>query len=429
VKDLFRGFYRPSDEELKILWEECTFFIDANILLNLYRYPKSASEALLKVLTHVSSRLEVPYQAALEYQSNRLAVIAEQKNTYKEVRKHINDSISSLEKNLSGLQLHKRHSAINPSSFLKDILEKTQEFEKELSLLEDRQLDVYKSDTIRNELDNLLIDKVGPALKQEWLDKLYVEGKIRYENERPPGYADQSKSKEEPRLYGGLTIKREFGDLILWKEIIETANTKGIQKVIFVTDDKKEDWWWIAESNGKKTIGPRPELVEEILSAGKVENFWMYSSDRFMQFARDFLNVQIEQDSIVQAQNASDLISISASSMGSSNAQASLSVKTDEELNRNEIKMLKVLIEEGILNYAVILVDVIERAKTTFRSGAAPSIVVKCLFRKGFLAEKILRDEDYSYDGLTLTPKGEDFVMQKQELFIDDLTNSDGLLF
>jgi PIN like domain len=428
MKDLFRGFYQPSEDDFKSLWQECTFFIDANILLNLYRYPKGASAALLKVLNHVSDRLQVPYQAALEYQSNRLTVIAEQKKAYKVVRDHISGSIATLEKNLRDLQLNKRHSAINPSNFLKEIQQQTQEFESELSLLENEQLDVYKADTIRNELDNLLMGRVGPSPKQEWLDKLYIEGKIRYENERPPGYADQSKSKENPRLYGGVTIKREFGDLILWKEIIETVSTQKIKQAIFVTDDKKEDWWQIVDSNGSKTIGPRPELVEEILREGKVESFWMYSSDRFMQFARDFLNVEIEEDSIAQARNASRIIILGAT-MVSNITQASLSIKADEELSRNEIKMLKVLIEEGILNHAVVLSHVIEMSKSAFRSAAAPSIVVKNLFRKGFLERETLYGEDYSYDGLVLTPIGEDFIMDKQELFLDEVTNIDDIPF
>lgn len=80
MKKLFPGFYQPTDTEFKKLWEKCTFVIDANVLLNLYRYPEEAKADLLKVFGKISDRLWLPYQAALEYQKNRLIVIAEQRS-------------------------------------------------------------------------------------------------------------------------------------------------------------------------------------------------------------------------------------------------------------------------------------------------------------------------------------------------------------
>jgi hypothetical protein len=63
----FSGYYRPDEKEFSVLWKKCLFILDANVLLNLYRYPKKARRDLVKVLTLVNDRLWIPHQAALEY--------------------------------------------------------------------------------------------------------------------------------------------------------------------------------------------------------------------------------------------------------------------------------------------------------------------------------------------------------------------------
>jgi hypothetical protein len=42
MRDLFPGFYRPSEEEFHRVWQEGIFVLDTNVLLNLYRYPEEA---------------------------------------------------------------------------------------------------------------------------------------------------------------------------------------------------------------------------------------------------------------------------------------------------------------------------------------------------------------------------------------------------
>jgi hypothetical protein len=83
-----------------------------------------------------------------------------------------------------------------------------------------------------------------------------------------------------------------------------------------VTDDSKPDWWWIAESNGKKTIGPRPELSEEIYHAAGVENFHIYNSDRFIEYANKYLGIPIQQESIAQIGDIRQLLDSSPHAFG-----------------------------------------------------------------------------------------------------------------
>jgi hypothetical protein len=156
-------------------------------------------------------------------------------------------------------------------------------------------------------LDEILDGKIGPTPEQKDLDATYTEGKRRYEENCPPGYLDASKAKSSDSVYtsNGLRIERQYGDLLVWKQIVTTAAERQIKDLIFVTDDEKEDWWWVVESKGKKTIGPRPELIEEIQRDAGVSTFYMYSSERFIQYAKDYLGIAVNPESIEQIRDAS----------------------------------------------------------------------------------------------------------------------------
>jgi len=89
---------------------------------------------------------------------------------------------------------------------------------------------------------------------------------------------------------------RRFGDVILWFQILDHA--QAVKKpIILISDDAKEDWWLIHHG---RTIGPRPELVAEMRRKANMD-FYMYSSDRFLERAADFLQLQRQQDAIEEA--------------------------------------------------------------------------------------------------------------------------------
>ena len=50
---------------------------------------------------------------------------------------------------------------------------------------------------MRNQIDELLEGKVGSPLPPSELEKVYQDGKTRYEQKRPPGYEDVAKGNIE----------------------------------------------------------------------------------------------------------------------------------------------------------------------------------------------------------------------------------------
>jgi hypothetical protein len=123
---------------------------------------------------------------------------------------------------------------------------------------------------------------------------------VRYKSGVPPGYRDSEKdSEDQPHfVHNGITYEKKYGDYLVWIQTIKHAKQNGVRSLILVTDDNKEDWWLRINSDGEKTIGPRPELVEEIAREGGVQNFLLYSSESFLSHAKTRLEADVSEETI-----------------------------------------------------------------------------------------------------------------------------------
>ena len=280
MKEHFFGYFKPSHDDFKKLWDESIFAFDANILLNLYRYSEATRNELLKVIEMLNDRVWLPYQATEEYLRNRISTTGGQAKEYDEVRSILNNLLTNLGNN-------KRHPFISEVLFkeLESIFEKVEEeFKNNQKTLNER---IY-SDEIQNKLAELFENKIGKSFTQKELEEIYKEGKQRYENQIPPGFKDGNKDKSS-NLY------RKFGDLIIWNELIYKSKSEN-KNIIFVTDDKKDDWW--LEYSGK-TIGPLPSLLHEF-NEKTSRSFYMYTAEQFMKAATEFSNEKIEEEVITE---------------------------------------------------------------------------------------------------------------------------------
>jgi PIN like domain len=280
MRKTFPGYYRPSQSEFRKLWDKCIFVLDANVLLNVYRYSEETRNELLDILRKIESRLWVPHQAALEYQRNRLEVISAQREAYQQIEHLLEDTHKKLDTQLKG---YKRHPLIDTGRILKAINAVFEEQAEELKKVKEKHPDLLQDDDVRESLTRLVDGRVGQPYPEERLKQIFKEGEDRYAKSKPPGYKDL-KSKDGERV---------FGDLVLWFQVIDKAASDHLP-IIIVTDDVKEDWWWRHEG---KIVGPNPELVAEIRDKAKVD-FYMYVSDQFMEYARDYLKQQVDQGAI-----------------------------------------------------------------------------------------------------------------------------------
>lgn len=309
MKHIFPGYYPSTAASINLAVEETLIVFDANVLLNLYRYPAETSKDLLAIMDCISNRIWLPHQVALEYHRNRLTVVSEQNRRFREARSVVEKALGSLDGELGKLQLKKRHSTIDPTSLMEAVKTASQSFYEQLKAQEETHQKVSSADKILDQLTKLFDNRVGNApTDQDSLNSIELEGKKRYDNKIPPGYRDQSKDGES-FIHAGLVYANKYGDLMLWMQMVAKCQAEGIKQLVFVTDDDKDDWWFIVDSEGEKRIGPRTELIEELSKSTSVETFVMLSSDRFAQRFSELLNMDLGDKTVAVVQDVKSTLS------------------------------------------------------------------------------------------------------------------------
>lgn len=197
MKDLFPGYYRKTELQLKKIWETGIIFFDTNVLLNLYRYSNTTRETILDLISKFSSQIYLPYQAALEYNRNRFEVIAEQEKAYYEFQEKIN-------------QIQRDLQSTSKPPFLPDKIDKDLNtvFEKVNSEIQSsikKYSGYINHDPIYDKLSDLFKDRITEKISKNELKEIYKEGEERYKIKIPPGYEDE-RTKEDDRKYGDLVL-------------------------------------------------------------------------------------------------------------------------------------------------------------------------------------------------------------------------------
>lgn len=281
MREAFPEHFVGEPERQQKLWVDCVFALDTNVLLDLYRFSDTARDALFKVMESLGERLWIPYQVAAEYFENRLGVIEDQSEAY---AKSITGLKAAKEKFNSG----SRHPFVSDEVFDKFI----SSYDLMINELEEKQktyLAFVSNDTIKAKIGTLLNGRVGEPYSEERLQEIAVEGEKRYLENIPPGFQDGGKMPEATTTK--LRLKK-FGDLILWKQVIDKAVIVN-KPVILVTGEKKDDWW--LKSN-KGLVSALPSLTKEFMNAVK-QDFYIYATDRFLVKANEYL-----------AQNTSEVV-------------------------------------------------------------------------------------------------------------------------
>lgn len=264
------------------MWQEGTFAFDANVLLNLYRYSEPTRTELLGILDALQPRIYLPHQAGLEFHRGRIAVISEHRKAYADVRAFVEEQKRLIASKTDSLY---RDTAKEAEELVQAAAAALDRVAERLTNQEDvavRQTNSSEDDPIWTAVRRLFGDRVGDPLTQEELANLYVEGAGRYASGIPPGFEDADKPEPE-----------RYGDLVLWRQIIKVASGTA-RPLIFVTDDRKDDWWWRV---GGQTVGPLPNLVAEFARDAGV-GFYMYTPESFMRFAGDVLNRTVSEEAV-----------------------------------------------------------------------------------------------------------------------------------
>lgn len=270
MKDAFSEYYRPTEAGFDALWKESIIAFDASALLNLYFYSERTAQEVLSLIRLLKDRIWLPHQAGLEYQRNRLGVVAKVAKGYSDAKKAL-------------ISIHSQIHARSQPPFLEDdLVRRYDALSDEIIAAFDQASEatdaLAANDSIRDQLDALFVARVGKGFTDKELATIYSEGRERFRAKVPPGYKDE---KDKPG-------NDAFGDLVIWKELIEKGRADK-KPVILITDDAKEDWWLMHEG---RTIGPRPELLKEFKLCAE-QQCYLYSSESFLRYAGRMLKVPV----------------------------------------------------------------------------------------------------------------------------------------
>ncbi|WP_243550526.1 PIN-like domain-containing protein [Priestia megaterium] len=287
MRNKFAGLLEYTEEDFKELWAEALFVVDTNILINFYKYTsKDSTKSLFDILKKLNEmgRLWIPHQVALEYFFNYDSNMSKPKEGYKLLVDKLSALNEEAEKAFRNVESDYPYIVTEPFKFFIESLEQEkvkiqEELTKSLEKLPD-------AEAIKEDLLELLEGVVGEPYDQARINDIELDGKERYANEIPPGFKDaKAKDKQGYRIFGEMKYQQKFGDLIMWNQIIDRA--KDEQKptsIIFITEEKKEDWWEKDES-GYQIKRPQPNLIKEFLDKTQ-KKFYMYRTDNFIKFAK-----------------------------------------------------------------------------------------------------------------------------------------------
>lgn len=256
MKNSFSEHHVSDKGELEEFLKTSTIVLDTNALLDLYRLNKENRDKYFEVLSNVKDRLHLTYHIGHEFYKNKEIVIASICNMKKDLKKYLEEELTKIENKLKNSNFNNNASLLKYEKQLQEVLIENLTLFKEESLntIDEKNQFIngdylYDKDEILYKINEIYEGKIGKKIEDEELEKIYIEGEKRYEGKIPPGYSDVKDKKGNEK----------FGDLIIWKELIEfSQETKN--DVLLISRDRKPDWCY--KLNGYD-LGPRKELLSE----------------------------------------------------------------------------------------------------------------------------------------------------------------------
>lgn len=281
MKKIFFEQYPMRDEEIKSYLENGILVLDTNVLLNLYFYTAETKDKMIGVMEKCQERLWMPYQVGWEYFNNREDKIEKLRGSCDAISNNVKDA-----KNRFADLLNKeyiRHPYIVRKELIDLFKNSVKSVEDKLDQLKKVDPDYAKKDVIWEKLEQLYEGKVGNDYPLEKLIFIYEEGAQRYKYKVPPGYGDLKRKEERgPR--------HVYGDLILWKMVIDYSKEKNVD-VVLVTEEKKEDWYV------KKRV-PRKDLAKEFYDESGGHKVLICDQEEFLYLTDKYLGTGVGDEAI-----------------------------------------------------------------------------------------------------------------------------------
>jgi hypothetical protein len=264
MKNTYKGFYPYTAPELSNVWARGFLVLDSSALLRLYRYSPATLKEFKAAVESFPNRF-LPHQVGLEFHRNRYRAITQQYSSFDRFTKDYRIKRDELLKGIHD------HHFLDSEKYRKDFDKLEQKIRKDVEKQRNRYPDYFSKDTILRWVNKTFAAHIGAQYNPEELLTKIREAETRYSAEIPPGFRDQETKKDV----------RQYGDYLLWSQILERA--KSIKApIILVIDDVKTDWWTITNPGKKAERLPHPYLVQEAWDLTK-QKIVVHTSDDFLR--------------------------------------------------------------------------------------------------------------------------------------------------
>lgn len=276
LKEQFPHFYRPDKKRTDEAYKSGWFVFDTSSLLNIFGL--ELADKVYTLLEQNEKRIKIPFHVAEEYHKDVHSTIAK---SLSYTRSGIEELSKKEEVNLFRNKYKKyftNSTVADYSDKLSKLIDQFIENAKTQQLYLRKQ---YDEGELQEKLSSLLGDKLLPRLEQATIDDIEnITGPQRYKDKIAPGYEDAGKDENQ------------YGDLIIWFEILEFAKTSD-KDIIFVTDDVKPDM--IYKPSGY-TFGPHLSMLKEFHDANPNISYHVCTLESFIHHVNEVSKVMSESE-------------------------------------------------------------------------------------------------------------------------------------
>ncbi|MDR4187793.1 PIN-like domain-containing protein [Bacillus pseudomycoides] len=280
-----------NKEYFDSVWQHGYIILDTSTLDYIERCNVKMAKKLMDIFLIINKRVLTPNHVK-EVEMQNYFNLNKEKTTYSELVSKLIDDIRSLNatsskgKMSSKIQkfLNKliRYEHIELVNILNKAKSKgTEELLRTLESQEfKRAIDEYdiflQSDTVKNFYHKVMHNKLKGFSNDE-LKSIKIEGFDRMKNKIPPAFKDGNKTQNQ------------FGDLIIWKEILQLAKHSS-KPIIFITEDRKCDWF----DDGKNAKVMHNTLKKEVKSLCKRDIVEVITLKTFVDYSENYANEDIK---------------------------------------------------------------------------------------------------------------------------------------
>lgn len=271
---------------------------DTNVLINFYSAQPEVGMQIIEFFNTKFDDIWIPNQVAEEFLEKQESAQRYAMNQATTFNKRFEDKLNNLDSFLEKSYRSMKTFHFKEIGILKE----------ELRVKSEEMKDKFKEFSTKNtaEQDNVkiyigkvdsfiekILTKKGEAFNYKELLEIFSEGEMRYKYNIPPGFQDKKKIPDAMKKKGNIAfedLKSGYGDLILWKEILNFSVGKSVD-IILISDDAKSDW----SINSKI----RDELVRELSSYDKNSTIKLHTYVGYLEEVfkgNEFYNNQYQEN-------------------------------------------------------------------------------------------------------------------------------------